>query len=264
MDVDAMLDRAVSFGALYQVKPPRWTEDEDRFLRDNLTRMTDSQLAAALGRSEAAVHLRTVRDLRLPSRSKQPGCVTGNQAADMLGVEVHVIMRLIARNLLPGGRMVGERGIFVIRKQVLYRWAINPMRWPYFQAWEGRVADPHLRRLIARQLVRWGDEWLTTGQAAAVYGRGIDDTDINRCIRRGIITGVRWGNWWVKKSDILNPLLVIRKGKGSDGYDWNPQADACMLRLRGEGKTYREIGRLMNLDHKQVAYRVSRLKGMAQ
>lgn len=256
--IESILGRAMSFASLYQTRQPRWTTDDDRFLRDHLLTMTDKEIGAALGRTENAVHLRRERDLCLPARSKQPGCLTGNRMADVLGVDVHTIMRLVALGLLPVGRTVGKRGIFVIRRQTLYRWAINPMRWPYFQPWRGRVTDPHLRRLIARQMVRWGDEWLTPGQAAELCG--VSSNDVNRYIRTGRLSGVRWGNWWVRRSDLNG--LTFYKGRGANHPNvWNGKADACLLRLRAAGLTYSEIGQRMNWKMSRVWYRLKVLDG---
>ena len=78
----------------------RWLATEDEFLRKNLGRLTYSGIGEHLGRSTYAVKIRQVRQL-IPAMSKRPGWYTGNQVACILGVDIHNIMMLVHRAILP-------------------------------------------------------------------------------------------------------------------------------------------------------------------
>lgn len=238
-------------------KPPRWTAREDAFLRENLGELTLEEIGRHLGRSNNACKIRLTRQ-GFDAPSKREGYLTGHQAARILGVDIHNIMNLTAKKILPAGQVAGRRGILRIRKITLYRWAINPMNWIYFfpQISEpDRIGDPHLRRLIVRQKERWNDEWWTPGQVAVYYG--VDHTDVNRLIQQGKIKSVKWGNHRILRSEALKPGLVFYKGKGSvpGGQNWTEEADLFLIRARSKGRIFRDIARMMKMPEKRVDYR---------
>jgi len=257
MFTDTVLDRIIDKMTFIVAEdrhpaPPRWTAEEDAFLEANLGWLSEAEIAERLGRSVNAVHLRWFRDLKLPAPSRHPDIVTANQVAAMLGVDGHSIIKLINRGLLPARTLPGDRNIRVIRRITLHRWVINPDHWPYFRPWQKTIPDPHLRRLVTLKMARWDDEWWTPGQVAEYHGLTSSNV-INRRILNGDLPAIRWGNWWIKRSDALGQIFFV--GKGSAGYVWSPRADAYLLAARAAGETWADIARKMKWTRQRVAYR---------
>jgi hypothetical protein len=215
---------------------PRWTRQEDDFLRQHLGRLPIEAIAARLGRTPVAVTLRWKRDLALPAPSKHPDILTAHLVAYALGVDGHALIKLIDRGLLPGRILPGQRNIRVVRRVALARWAVNPDHWPYFLGSvrdTNRIRDGHLRRLIERQKGRWPDEWWTAGQVARYHGLA-NSNPVNRYIHTGRLVGLKWGNWFIKRSAATAPDLRFFSGKGSAaaaGYEqrWSDDLDAFLL-----------------------------------
>ena len=215
---------------------PRWTRQEDDFLRQHLGWLPIEAIAARLGRTPVAVTLRWKRDLALPAPSKHPDVLTVQQVAHALGVDGHAIIKLIDRGLLPGRTLPGQRNIRVVRRVVLARWAVNPDHWPYFLGSvrdTNRIREARLRRLIERQKMRWPDEWWTPGQVARYHGLA-NSNPVNRYIHTGRLTGLKWGNWFIKRSAATAPDLRFFSGKGGAAaadYEqrWSDDLDAFLL-----------------------------------
>lgn len=257
MDIDLAIEQALDWGDLFLSKAPPWTDEQDQFLRDHIGWLTDQQIGEALGRTAIAIKLRRQRDLRLPCASKMPGYLTGNGVAAALGVDIHTVTKLIDRGILPGRILPGERNIRVVRRITLLRWAVNPMNWPYFQAWRRDIPDAHIRRLITRQLQRWDDEWLTPQQAADLHG--VEHTDVNRYIRAGKLWGIQWGNWWLLRSVVCAPGVIFYKGKGTAQKafsGWGDRADTFIIRARTQKMKVKDIAARMKQPQKSVEYRV--------
>ncbi len=246
---------------------PAWTVREDQFLERNLGWMSIEQIAAQLGRTVNAVNLRWKRDLKLPAPSKAPGWLTGQGVARIFDVYVHAVMKWIDRGLLPGRTLPNKRKIRMVRRATLRRWAVNPMNWIYFMPaikTLDRISDPHLRALIKRQKERWNDAWWTPGQVAAYHG--VHHTDVNRYLHAGKLKGVKWGNWWILRSEATKPGLLFFKGKGAaQGFDWNEEADAFLLLARAVGLSWIAIGVLMNgWSGPRVAHRAGAIRRQGQ
>lgn len=219
----------------------KWTPEEDLFLDEALGRLSIDEISAYLGRSLQAIKIRRTR-LGFDAPSKQPDELTGRQAADLLGVDVHAVCRWIDDGILPGRKLPMARQIRVVKKVTLYRWAVNPMNWPYFEnsVYEDtrsnngrdfakgtqRIADPHLRRLVELKKARWGDEWWSLGQVADYHG--VTLSGVHKAVYEGRIPGVRYQNWRVRKSDALKLQIVPGKGHSSLSQ-WSPRADEFLL-----------------------------------
>ena len=250
----------------------RWTEAEDEFLRRNLGVLTGSQIAAALGRTAVAVHLRYSRDLRLPSPSKDPRYLTARNIARLLGVDEHKPCRWIDDGLLPGRAMPSDadrpRLIRLVDKKAFYRWVANPRNWIWFDI--DLVADPSLRSFLQRRRQRWGDEWWTTPQVAAYHA--VDVQDVKRYLQLGRLHGVQspnyagrhpqpaWARWRILRSEATRPGLVFKKGRGAGHKrDWSQAADAFILLARAVGLSTNAIGAMTGWHTGRVSYRLARL-----
>jgi hypothetical protein len=235
----------------------RWTPEEDRFLEENLSRLTLGDIAAALGRTVEAIKIRQVR-MQIPAASKRPDYLTGNQAARALGMDIHSVVRLVERGIFPATRLPGLRQIIQITQLRLYMWAINPRHWMYFKI--SRMRDQHLKRLVLLAQARWGDEWLLIGQAEKMIGLG--KHTLNQRIHRGMYTSadiVDWGNWWIRRSTLER--TVIRPCRSiPNGINWHsPGADAFLRKMAGSRKSYEDIARMMKWSDFRVIYRMVQL-----
>lgn len=236
-----------------------WRPEETEFVRRNLGPMTYEEIGEALGRTGHAVKIRKTRE-RIPAPSKRPGYLTGHQVAKLFRVDIHSVMLWHERGIMQFEVLPGERGILNVHIRTVYRWAVQPRNWIYFIA--RRVRDAHLRRLVELAQERWGDEWWTVGQVTAYHG--LTDGLVQRHIQKGLLPAVRWGNWWVRKSDAVN--YEFHSGKNRyKAYckKYSPRADAWILRARDElGMSYPQIAARMKGDwtHQQVRYRYQQLK----
>lgn len=210
-----------------------WSKDEDRFLTENLGRLTEHEIAKRLGRSDIAVHLHSERDLGLARPSKSPLILTGEHIAMGLQLDGHSVARLIDRGLLPGRFLPfdGARRIRVVDRLVFMKWILDPDHWCYFKP--KRVGAMKMRgrrgytgaydfgfweeaaRLVLARAKRWKDRWLTPFQAARQMKirikprcpkKQLERPDgfryVNAAIARGVLPATRWGNWWILKSNL--------------------------------------------------------------
>jgi hypothetical protein len=264
-----------SQGCAIHTRQPRWTADEDDFLRKKLGYLTDAEIGSVLGRSANAVHLRWSRDLELPGPSKDPRFLTGQQAAKLTGLDQHKITYWCDAGMIPCRIMAGGRYIRLIQRITFERWILSPENWIYFD-WP-KLADSRLRRLCELRQARWGDEWWTTKQVADHHG--VDVKDVQRLAYRGELPAVQvavsrggrnkapaWLNWYVKKSDALKVRFIKGRG-GSTAIKFTPQAEAWMLKAYGLGWKFSEITRSMgnkctSWTTRQHVFRLLREKGL--
>lgn len=237
-------------------KSPTWSPDEDKFLKSNLGILSEEIIARRLGRTPVAVHLRWSRNLKLPPPSKVPGVITGNQIADTLGLDVHSVMKLIDRGILPGRRMPGRRVIRLVNRTTFARWAVNPTNWIYFKS--QRVRDEHLRKLIELRRGRWDDEWWTTGKVGR-YHHSVNSRLVNRDILQGKLPAVKWGNWHVLRSDAIRLRYFTGKGHGHE-RDWSERADVFLILAHAVGFSTNAIAAMCGWKTGAVSYRLAALR----
>lgn len=246
-------------------KARSWTDDELEFLTRNLGYMEEMDIAAALGRSQLAVHLRWEKYMDLAAPSKHPDYITGNRIAKLIGCDAHKVCSWIDRGMLPGEILPGLRKIRRVRKTTLLRWLLSPKNWIWYDI--ERVRDLHIRRLLELKRERWGDEWWNTNQVAE-YHR-VDVQDVKRYIKLGRIQGVQapnlsgrdnasWAHWFVLRSEATRPDLVFLRGSGSghELAEWSERCDAFMLLARAVGIPIRNIDLLTGWSAKRVDYRL--------
>jgi hypothetical protein len=228
-------------------RPARWSQQEDHFVQENLGYITLKEIGATLGRTENAIKIRQVRR-QFPAPSNRPGWLTGNEAAKALGMDIHSIIKLRKYGIMPMDILPGVKGIMQMKQVRLYIWAINPDHWIYFKI--GKMGDEHLKRLVLLAQSRWDDEWWSVGRVAAYHN--IDKRRVNFYILASMIPAKRWGNWFVKRSDVLG--LRFRH-QNEAVYAWSPGADAFLLRGRALRLEWGVIGRLMKWPIKRAVYR---------
>jgi hypothetical protein len=258
-----------------------WSDEEKAFLRANLGRLSEEEIAQRLGRTVVAVHLHWKRELRLCAPSKRPDELTANQIANGLGLDEHKITGWVDGGLLRGRRLPGRDITRVVLRVTLLRWLVNPEHWMLFRAEAVGVGCKfkrgasnydqafwaHARRLLDRARERWDDEWWTSRQVADY--RGVDPRDVARRIALGQFPAVQvrnyggrhpnpyWAYWFVRRSVATDPALVWLKGKGA-GHDayWSPAESAFVLLAAAVGFSYSAIARLTGDHRPSEAFRI--------
>ncbi len=244
-----------------------WTETEELFLAENIGFLSEADLAAALGRSLAAIKIRRYRHLEVAGPSVNDAFMSAHRVAEALGVDGHTAVKVVDRGILPTWRY-SRREMRLIRRVTFLRWATNPLHWCYFGRSvrdTSRLGDAHLRRLIERRQRRWNDEWWSIGEVAAFHN--VDHTDVNRYAHAGKIRGVKFGNWWFLRSEATRPGLVFHKGKGAaQAYarQWSEAADCFILIGTALGVKQAALAALMGWPGKTVSSRWAALRKNGQ
>ncbi len=249
--------RLVSVPATVVSRSPKWTEDEDAFLRANLDLMSDEEIGQCLGRTAVAVRLRWKRDLGLTSRSKGNNEITAEQIAIGLGVDSKAVHRWIDQGFLPGRRLPLKTVIRVVNRTTLLRWVMTPRNWVYFKparvglkreartkavdwAWWKKV-----RRLLDLRRAQWNDEWWTSGQVAAHHQ--VDHRLVCLHASDGRLPAVKWNNWRIRKSDAVSHRFYVGKGNNWKGV-FTERADCFLLLARAVGCSFGTIDALMQTE----------------
>lgn len=247
-------------------KSPAWTQDEIQYLRQKASKLTDHALAKILGRTCNAVKIYRTR-LGIPnvSRAKEDW-ITANHAAEMLGLDNHKIFYWVEVGFIPSIKTGPQGYVRLINRQILLAWCVKPEHWPYLIGAE--IQDAKLARMVALAKARWGDEWLSTRQAADE--RGLVPKDVLRQIKLGKLSALhlefslggrhterKWSNWFVRRSDY--DKIVIRQ-RGDDQSSFTPRADAWVLKARYElGMSYKAIARTMSRNPQTIVNRLNYL-----
>lgn len=270
LDLDTLLDAAVLEGALASGRDPRlaarqfgvsrvtaaaasesgtgtanrWSDADAALLAAWSGRLSAAEIAARLGRTASGII--TQQYLRgLPTPLKHPEYVSGQEMADALGVDSHSILLLIERGRLPAERMpVPEMTAWRMRRTAFYAWATRPENWVYFIRSvrnPARIADEKLRRLIERRAAAWPDEWWSIGEVADWHG--VIHQDINKYLRRGVLPGVKWNNWWIRRSDATR-LRIFTRADGQLPHRGTAAMDAFIVLAVAVGIPYPHIARM--------------------
>jgi len=208
-----------------------WTKGEEEFVSNNHGRISEIQIARHLGRSPEGVELHIKREMHLVSMSKDPAILTAEQVANGLGLDSKSVHLLMDTGRMPCRRLPILKTMRVIDRLVFIKWMLNPENWLYFK--QDRVGTlsrkgkrgpgenydfafwESARGILLKARRKWKDSWMTPGQVVkylkinpkATMRRKASDKMpgvryVNMAIRKGTIKAKRWGNWWIKKSDL--------------------------------------------------------------
>lgn len=245
VDLDALIRLSTSRpsvgGSVYRRK--HWTVEEESYLQAHLGFQGSDGVALALGRSPAAVRIRQVRR-GYPSMGKASGWMNGRQIARLFGTDEHAVRKWFAYGIMTYEYKIGLRGIYRVRVGDVYHWAMQPEHWMCFHV--DRISNPALRRLVMMKQALWGDEWWTPGQVAAYHGF-VSSGAVNRAIREGRLQGVRWGNWWIRRSDAVRAWEPRNGGMTERGA-------AFVLRARAQGLGWDAIARLTKQEPRRICH----------
>lgn len=235
----------------------RWTDDELAFVQNNIGKLSLAEIGRTLGRTANAIKIKQTR-MGFSAASKRADEITALRASRLIGVDVKLIIRLIDMGEIPGRQLPMPRKINVIRRRDLLQWMLKPSSWVYFR--RERVAEPRLRAFLQRRAERWGDEWLSTGQAARLLGHNSDGKSILQRIYRGQLRAVRWQNWRVLRSDLLEVRTAPGKGRrGLCRIGWSRPAHAFVLLAAAVGLRGSSLARVMGVNRHMVEARMRSL-----
>ena len=130
------------------------------------------------------------------------------------------------------------------------------------------IKSEHLRRLVELAQGRWGDEWLSTRQAADLRGCGLDD--IQQAIMHGRLNGYHvgsldrkrtwsWAQWFVRRSG-REAATAVGLRKGARLSSGAPGRTRLIIRAYARGLAYEDLARMMRWPVKRIQYRVRLLK----
>jgi len=156
-------------------KEPKWSPEEDQFLKDHLGFISETEIGIRLSeinggrvRTNIAVRVRWKRDLGLPSPMQDSRFFTANRIGEMLGmIDPRPVGHWIESGVMPGHPIAYDSGRLVRRvwKSDFWRWVVNPDNWVYFDIFD-IPRGTKVWRMVHMRRRRWGDCWLTTPQAA--------------------------------------------------------------------------------------------------
>ena len=177
----------------------RWHRHEEARLRCMWGWRPVREIAEALGRSETAVTVRAKR-IGLRSISNHPDILTEYRIAPMLGIDRKITWMWMNKGILPVEVMYKcNLPVRVVWRGALERWVKRPENWIYVSP--DTIVDDDLRLLAQTAYRRWGDEWITPGQAAALLG--VHRRYVNKWTHQGVFRqAVKWGNWRYRRSEV--------------------------------------------------------------
>lgn len=207
-----------------------WMEEEENFVRENHGWIPNIQIARYLGRTLISVELHIKREMHLVSMSKNPGILTAEHVANGLGLDSKSVHLLMDTGRMPCRRLPSARMLRVVDRFVFIKWMLNSENWLYFKPVRvgaffrkgkrgvGESYDfafwESARLIMLKVHRKWKDRWLTPGQVKRLLRIGAAGTRyINVAIHRGTLKAKRWGNWWIRKSDLPRGKTINFRGE---------------------------------------------------
>lgn len=233
---DESMRVAARLAGIPSMKIPKWTEDENAFLREQTGWLSIEEIAEHLGRTPTAVMVhRKRKGIVGPTGKHNPyGWMTARSVARVLGIGCSkTVVRMIHEGILPGRLFPVDRIVYCISEHDLKRWLIRPENWVYFDI--DNIQDPRLYRLVQLKKARWGDEWWSTSDVARYHG--CDSNDVVRQIKLGRLRAVQPNapgtSWHIRRSDAVN--IQIPRGRGSRPERWSDDGNAFLILAKAIG-----------------------------
>ena len=233
----------------------KWSAEDLLRLEELIARgWTDAKIGEALGCSAVAVQVIRKRK-GIPSRRR--AILSARAVASKLGVSCSkTVAWWIRAGYLRGrrGQRAGPNRMWYVTEEALLAFLDDPHYW---HLWEPAGVDDSLRSWVTD--IRNGDRFLSTGQVGAVLGVG--HKAVWGYINRGLISGVRRGNWLVREADLRAFVpLCERSRKGRPVRRFSPAEDARLLAMRATGATWFAIASAMGRPLGSIAGRWKRLQ----
>ncbi len=196
-----------------------WSAAEEAFILEQHGKMSEQDIADHLHRTRCALHIHIEREMHLQAPSKKTDILTGEHVAMGLGLDSKSVHRLMDAGLMPGRRLPMKDVIRVVDRRVFLLWISEPGNWCYFKPDRVGATRPRGKRgftsvydfafwedarlMVMRAWNSWRDEWMTPVQVARLLNHpaSIKAHRVNLAINRGLLKAVRWGNWWILRSE---------------------------------------------------------------
>ena len=216
---------------------------------------SDAEIGAHFGKSATAIQLARKRHGIRPRRLQ---ALSARAIADELGVACSkTVTRWIELGYLRGrrGQRFGLHRQYWVTREQLDEFLDNPDNWHLWSP--ERIPDPQLRRHYSE---RRTERYLMLTEVAerCFVVRGT----VGSWLDKGWLPFVRncRNNRLVPASALDGWIPPGRRSKvGLVRRTWSTDADALLLRLRADGKCWREIGRALGRPHRAAAQRYYRL-----
>lgn len=231
-----------------------WTPDKLLQLADLLAEgETDAAIARIFGKTVTAVRLARKRH-GLPSRRKLLMTQRAVEAAMGIPDSGKAVAGWIKRGWLRArvGERVGRHRERYVTREALYDFLADPRYWHVWRP--ERIRDAQLR-LWARELRL--DNYIRIGEAAQRLGVG--HSAVNCYINAGLLPARRWGNWWVRESDVAAFTPPCERSKKGMALRWTHTERRTLARMRRGGASFRQIAETLGRSPGSV-YKASRVR----
>ncbi|MBF8255100.1 MAG: hypothetical protein HW375_7 [Anaerolineales bacterium] len=213
-----------------------WTSEQLHKLEDLLgLGLGDEEIGRRLGRSAIAVNS-TRKRRGLPSRRRSYN--TCRNVAGRLGMGCSkTVAKWIKRGWLRAraGQRVGMYHDWVISEDALLAFLEDPRYW---MAWDVAKVTDSLLGVWVRELRT--ERWLSVGEVCERYF--VSYQAVNTWIRRKHVRASRWGNWWIRDSDLEGFVAPCNRPRpGQSHRRFTPDELRELVRLKDEGKTLQQI-----------------------
>lgn len=153
-----------------------------------------------------------------------------------------------------------QRPLWRVQWEDFLKFLEKPEHW---MAWHAEtITDPCLREW-AMEMRANGPVWLRGGEVAKRVGVG--RTVPQSWIEKGQITGIKYGNWWFKESDLAGFVIPIERPRSVPLYSNGLPARVLQL-LTSEPQSARDLADQLSITTKAACQALRRLqaKGEAQ
>lgn len=167
---------------------------------------SDERIGAALGVTANAVCMARKRNGLV---SGKRAFLSARQVGAMMGVESKAVAVWIERGMLRGrhGTVWGPRPMWWVTYDDLLAFVEAEAHW---HTWRPeRISDDSLRAYALR--LRGDVRFLTVGEVA--WRMCVQPGTVNRWIHEGRLPARKWGNWWVRESDLDGFELPVIGGQ---------------------------------------------------
>lgn len=186
------------------------------------------RIASRLGRTRGAVITECKRHyLRITTSDTT---LSARAVAELLGLGCSkIVARWIRRGWLKA-RNAGSktRPLWRIDRCDLDTFLENESVW---MAWEPSLIRDSALREWATELRHGRPRWLPIGEVAQRYH--VEWRAVGVWIRRGWLPGVRYGNWWLRESDLIGWVVPGDRPHTDAPMDWPSDGWHTILQIEG-------------------------------
>lgn len=222
----------------WRTRPKFWTTQRQFELAGYLERgYDDTDIARRMGTTRNAIMLARKRH-SISSRTDL--LWSARRVAVLLGIGCSkAVTRWIERGYLAGrqGQVRGPHRQWYVRYEDIVAFLENPETHHLWQP--DRITDRTVREWTADI---WTGPFLTVGEVAERCFVG--HQAVNSWIQRGILPAVKYGNWWIRESDLDGFIAPGQQDRTP--RPWTDDDDMTLLSMRAGGAHWNEIARTLH------------------